>query len=73
MIRKEILDFAEKEGIRVKLKRDLDWHGYEIYVSIYKFGTVVGYPYVIMVKNNIIRMSTARESLERLRDLPDEE
>lgn len=42
------------------------WNGYTVYVPDYDKPTYVGLPYVILVKDNEVRLSTAKESLEYL-------
>lgn len=71
MIQEAVLAFANRQGIG-QIERAPDWHGYEIYVPVYKEMRYIGLPYVIMAKGGIIRMSTPEESLERLDDFPAE-
>ena len=65
---KKILNFALKRGYDYVKKTDTVWKGYQVFKPCFDGVGVayVGYPLVILVKDNEIRMSTADESLEIL-------
>ncbi|MBR7160264.1 MAG: hypothetical protein IKD20_04420 [Clostridia bacterium] len=61
----KILEFVEylqadsyKEGI--------SWKGFKVYIPEYKNNPVIGLPYVILVKDEEVRLSTPEESLDYL-------
>lgn len=47
-------------------KRGNDWNGYKVFVPVYKKETYIGYPLVVLVKDDKARVSTIDESLEYL-------
>ncbi len=47
-------------------ERGYDWNGYEVYDLVFTKRMIVGHPYVILVKGDEVRLSTAKESLEYL-------
>lgn len=49
-----------------EVKRVKDWNGYKVFKPIYKGNPIVGYPYVILVKGDEVRICDAKESLEYL-------
>ena len=65
---KKILNFALKRGYDYVKKTDTVWKGYQVFEPCFDDDSVhmIGYPLVILVKDNEIRMSTADESLEIL-------
>lgn len=42
------------------------WKGYDIYIPDYKKPVYIGFPYVVMVKEKEVRLSTEEESLDYL-------
>ncbi len=42
------------------------WKGYDVYVPQYARYSCVGYPYVVLVKGEEVRLSTEKESIEYL-------
>ena len=49
-----------------KTKKCKDWRGYQVYKPILDSGFYVGYPFVVLVKQNNIRWSTIKETLDWL-------
>lgn len=49
-----------------RLKKGYNWNGYEVWEEVYDKPATVGYPLVILVKDDEIRESTLDESLEYL-------
>jgi hypothetical protein len=74
MSQEDILKFAQKQGYD-NIEYVEEWRGYQVYAPIFnsKEMLYIGLPYVILVKDNEIRMSTPDESLERLDDIDEEE
>ena len=64
----KILEYAEMQGYDYAEKCDITWNGYDVWKP--KFDgegvAIIGYPLVILVKGNEIRMSSKDESLEIL-------
>ena len=60
----KIVEFAQRQGYDTveKLK---SWNGYEVYKPIYAGNDtdIVGQSYLILVKGNTIRLSTADEAI----------
>lgn len=71
MNKQKILDFAKQNGYST-IQRVEDWKGYEIYEPVFNKPTIIGLPFVIMVKKDKIRMSTPKEAMARLKSLPNE-
>lgn len=49
-----------------KLKRGINWKGYEVYIPQYSKNVYIGLPLVVLVKNGEARISTSDESLDYL-------
>lgn len=70
-----ITAFAKSQGLYdfTAMERQPDWRGYEVYEPVYNEkngeGPIIGYPHVVLVKGEAIRLATPDESLERLDDL----
>ena len=47
-------------------RKGKSWKGYEIYIPNYKKIVYSGFPYVVMVKEKEVRLSTEEESLDYL-------
>ena len=47
-------------------RKGKSWKGYEIYIPDYKKPVYIGFPYVVMVKEEEVRLSTEEESLDYL-------
>ena len=63
---KKVLKFAKENGYKGAEKK-ISWNGYEVYEPIYgKRAAHTGYPLVILLKGDEIRLSTEAESLEIL-------
>lgn len=68
----KIQEFANSCGYDFAEKTDLIWNGYEVYrlrdndrekgVTYYR-----GYPYFLLIRNNEIKKTTPKQSLEILR------
>lgn len=67
----EIKKFAQDNGYEGAEKTDVQFDGYVVYNPTFSSKGVnfVGYPLVILVKDNDIRLSTEDESLEILKML----
>lgn len=51
----------------VKIKKEPEWNGYEVYKPILKnSGFYIGYPFVVLVKGDEARWSNVKETLEWL-------
>lgn len=48
------------------IKCGKDYNGYKVFEPVYNKKCIIGFPYVIFVKNNEARICTAEESLEYL-------
>lgn len=48
------------------VKRGKDYKGYKVFEPVYNKECFIGLPYVILVKDNKARISTAEESLDYL-------
>lgn len=74
MIQEDILKFAQKQGYD-NIEYVGEWRGYQVYAPLFDTEETlfIGLPLVILVKNDMIRMSTPEESLERLDDIDEEE
>jgi hypothetical protein len=72
----KINKFAEKNGYDGAKETGFTWNGYSVYDPYFSGSGVAftGYPYVILVKDEKIRMSTKEESLKILAErYPNEE
>lgn len=47
-------------------RKGKSWKGYDIYIPDYKEPVYNGFPYVVMVKEEEVRLSTEEESLDYL-------
>ena len=47
-------------------KESIVWNGFKVYEPIYEKNAFIGYPLVILVKDNNARISTPDESLDYL-------
>lgn len=61
-----VTEFAKENGYKGAEKK-ISWNGYEVYEPIYgNRSACTGYPLVILVKGDEIRLSTDDEALEIL-------
>lgn len=67
----KIKKLADELGTN-EVKQGKDWKGYKVFKPIYKGSPKIGYPYVILVKDEEARICDEKESLEYL-DYEDEE
>lgn len=62
-----VKDFAKKQGYddALPLKK---WNGFDVYEPIFNSGevSIVGVPLVILVRDDVMRMSTVEEAFEQL-------
>ena len=65
-LKDEIDDIMETELLADSYKRGVDWKGYQVYIPQYKGHPCIGLPYVVLVKNGEVRLSTPKESEEYL-------
>ena len=67
MLHDDIVKFAKEQGYD-NVKQLADWNGYEVYEPFLntKALSIVGLPLLILVKENIIRMSTCEEAFEQM-------
>lgn len=65
----KIRAFAKKQGYDDVLYLN-KWRGYDVYEPIFNNDEVhiIGVPLVILVKDNIIRMSTVEEAFQQLNE-----
>jgi hypothetical protein len=70
MDEKEILKFAKQEGYE-DISYIGKWREFEVYEPLFDFeGTsYVGLPFIILVTQDEIRMSTPEESLEQINEM----
>lgn len=61
----KIRELAYELGAK-EVKRGKDWKGYKVFKPVYKGNPIIGYPYVILVKDNKARICEPNESLEYL-------
>lgn len=66
----KILDFAKKEGYD-HIRYIGKWRGYDSYEPLVKGASkenpaIIGLPFTILVKGDMIRMSTAEEAMEQI-------
>ncbi len=61
----------EEQDIIIEISYIGKWRGYDVYEPMFESEEVafVGLPYVILVKEDEIRMSTPKESLEQLNEM----
>jgi len=67
---KEVIKFAKDQGYETAEPLGT-WQGYDVYEPIYSKDGVsyIGYPLMIMVKGDEIRMSTDEEALQQIDNL----
>jgi hypothetical protein len=70
MDEKEILKFAKQQGYDNIIYIG-KWREFEVYEPLYDFEDVsyVGLPFMILVTQDTIRMSTPEESLEQINEM----
>jgi hypothetical protein len=70
MSEEDILKFAKREGYD-EISYIGKWRGYEVYEPMFESeeSINIGLPYIILVKEDEIRMSTPEESLEQLNEM----
>ena len=61
--------FAKQQGYDDVVPLD-KWHGHDVYEPVFNGDevSIVGVPLLILVKNDMIRMSTVDEAFEQLND-----
>ena len=47
-------------------KKGEDWQGYKVYEPVYKKSVCIGFPLVVLVKDNDVRLSTNEECFQYL-------
>lgn len=65
-LKTKIEELVEELYPATGVKDPVEWNGYQVYVPIYKKPSFIGYPFVILVKGDEARISTAEESLDFL-------
>ena len=63
---KEKIQAIIKELHGDSFKRGKDWKGFKVFVPVYKKPTYIGFPLVVLAKDEKVRVSTIEESLEYL-------
>lgn len=63
--REQIQELTE-ELCATKYKKSIPWKGYEVYEPVYDDDVCIGLPYVILVKDDKVRISTDDEALDYL-------
>ena len=61
---KEQLEECRKKIFADSLKKAEDWNGYEVYEPIYEEEHIGGFPKIVLVKDGVVRISTAEECFE---------
>lgn len=61
---KEAIDALVDELGAENVQERGEWNGYTVYEPQYSQMPVIGYPYVILVKGDEVRISTVDESLD---------
>lgn len=59
----KVVELAGELGAH-EVKQGKDWKGYKVFKPIYKENPIIGYPYVILAKDNKARICDPEESLE---------
>jgi hypothetical protein len=74
MNQEDILKFAQIQGYD-DIEYLEQWRGFDVYAPLFDTEETlfIGLPLVILVKDDMIRMSTGEESLERLDEMDEEE
>lgn len=62
----KVKKLVEERYGSVKIKKEPDWNGYAVYKPIKNSGFYVGYPFVVLVKDDEARWSTIDETLDWL-------
>ena len=65
-LKDEIDDIMETELLADSYKRGVDWKGYQVYIPVYNKFITIGLPFVVMVKDGTVRISTGDEATEYL-------
>lgn len=58
------LELCRKTLFADSLKKGIDFKGYKVYEPIYNKTFVGGFPKIILVKDKVVRISTAEECFE---------
>lgn len=66
----EIKRFAAEQGFQKIAKAGI-WNGYQVYEPVYDEMSYIGYPVLILVSDSEIRISTVKESMQYMEDLPE--
>lgn len=66
----EVKRLAQELGASELIKYD-DWHGYTVYEPVYTELEYIGLPYIILVKDDEVRLSTIDETFEWLSEQPE--
>ena len=61
------LNLCKKKLFANRLKKGESWNGFEVYEPVYKKEFIGGLPRVILVKNDVVRISSYEECFEYLR------
>ena len=77
MDRARVVEFAKEQGYDGAEPLG-QWRGYDIYEPTFEQSSgeepaIVGPPLIIMVKDDVIRMSTEEEAFQQISELPEEE
>lgn len=77
MNRARVVEFAKEQGYDGAEPLG-QWRGYDIYEPTFEQSSgeepaIVGPPLIIMVKDDVIRMSTEEEAFQQISELPEEE
>ena len=72
MMIEQVISFARNNNY-VDVEFLNNWRGYDVYQPIGDEGLIVGPPWIILVKDNEIRMSTKKEAFDYIDDHPDDE
>lgn len=65
-IMEEVRDIIFNELNADRMERRENWRGMEVYDPIYDRQTSIGYPFVVFVKGDEVRLSTPEEAMEYL-------
>lgn len=77
MDRARVVEFAKEQGYDGAEPLG-QWRGHDIYEPTFEQSSgeepaIVGPPLIIMVKDDVIRMSTEEEAFQQIGELPEEE
>ena len=64
-MKEEIMEFIDGLGAK-SYKQGISWKGFNVYIPQYKGNPCIGLPFVVLEKDEEVRLSTAQESLDYL-------